>query len=98
MPQQAIIDGFRGKLDFYEWRGIPCCRRWPQFKATVWPQAVIESQNVFKVAARGWLEVSSEVRAAYASMSTNSGYSPRDLFVAMYITNMYRNPISWPLE
>lgn len=33
MPEQAIISAFKGCVDFYEWRGLPCARMWP-----TWPK------------------------------------------------------------
>ncbi|MBA7629677.1 hypothetical protein ES703_37180 [subsurface metagenome] len=30
LPKQSIIDGLKGILDFYLWKGIPCCRKWPR--------------------------------------------------------------------
>ena len=92
MPEESIISGFRGVVDFYEYLGIPCARAWPQFKGTNWPQSVRDTWPTFAAAARGWNTCSDVVRAAYRRQAATTDYSPRDLFVAMYITNMYRLP------
>ena len=30
LPATAVIDGFKGTLDFYAYKGIPVVRRWPR--------------------------------------------------------------------
>lgn len=30
MPSLAIVKGLKGKLDFYEWKGVACVRKWPR--------------------------------------------------------------------
>lgn len=30
LPAEPLIIALRGKLDYYLWRGIPCCRTWPR--------------------------------------------------------------------
>lgn len=30
MPARNIISLFRGQVDFYYWKGLPCARRWPR--------------------------------------------------------------------
>jgi len=47
MPSLEIIHGFRGVLDFYNWRGIVCVRSWP--KKPKWPRspAVMETAIAF---------------------------------------------------
>ena len=32
MPSVAIVNGFKGVLDYYVYRGIPCVRKWPRYK------------------------------------------------------------------
>ncbi|GAH83489.1 unnamed protein product [marine sediment metagenome] len=33
MPEEAIISAFKGVVDFYLWKGIPCARMWPHWPA-----------------------------------------------------------------
>lgn len=33
MPQQSIIDGMKGLVDYYYWKGISVARRWPRYFA-----------------------------------------------------------------
>ena len=30
LPHQAIIDGFKGTIDFYVWKGLSVARKWPR--------------------------------------------------------------------
>ena len=85
LPEEAIISGFKGTLDYYVWNGIPVCRSWPNkgrsnmtaAERAVWP--------VFSDAVHIWNQMSPEVRDAYNAMASGSTLSGRDMATKMYI-------------
>ena len=92
LPEQAIIDGLSGTIDFYLWRGIPCARGWPSKPN---PRGIPEVEahwDAFAYASRLWSQLSSDVQAAYNAQSTNSGLSGRDLMTRGFLAGLYRYP------
>lgn len=89
LPSQAIIDGFKGNIDFYEWRGIPCVRKWPR-KAD--PRGIPEVEAhwaAWSYAAKLWSLLSPDVQAAYNSQSSSGGLSGRDLMTRGFLAGIY---------
>lgn len=85
MPEADIINGFKGVLDYYVYRGIPCVRRWPRYTPRTPTQAEASSQAAFSEAVAEWNNITPYVRSRYASMSSASTLSARDIFIKMYI-------------
>jgi len=92
MPQEAIIDGFKGSLDFYYWMGIPVVRAWPKSPGKLRSPAVEAQWPAFILAAQEWKKLSPIVQDAYRQLATNSGLSGRDMQVRAYLTGLYRYP------
>ncbi len=93
MPHQAIIDGFKGSIDFYYYMGIAVARSWPKSPGKERSPAVMAQWPVFSYASREWANLSPEMQDAYITLATNSGLSGRDMQVRAYLTGLYRYPI-----
>lgn len=92
LPAQAIISGFKGKIDYYEWMGIPVARKWPRSPGKKRAPAVEAQWPVFAYAARLWNLLSPEVQDAYNSMASGSSLSGRDMATKMYINATFIYP------
>jgi len=92
MPERAIIDGFKGTLDFYEYMGIPVARSWPKSPGKRRSPPVAAQWPIFTYAAREWLNLSPIVQQSYRSLATNSGLSGRDMQIRAYLNGLYRYP------
>jgi len=92
LPHQAIIDGLKGKIDFYIWMGIPVARSWPRSPGHDRAHAVEAQWSAFTYASQSWLTVSAEIRQAYLNMATNTGLTGRDMFMRGYISGLYTYP------
>ncbi|MBA7568974.1 hypothetical protein ES708_10711 [subsurface metagenome] len=90
LPSLAIIDGFKGSVDFYVHRGIVCARAWPRSPGHRRAQAVEARWPAFTVASRLWNQLSPEVRQAYGQMSAGLRLSARDIFIKGYLKS------DWP--
>lgn len=93
MPHQAIIDGFKGSVDFYVHRGIPCARSWPKSPGKARSPEVRAQWPLFSYASKEWNNLSQFVRDAYIELATNSGLSGRDMQVRAYLSGLYRYPM-----
>jgi len=97
-PAQHIIDGLKGKLDFYYHDGTACVRTWPRSPGHVRAAAVMAQWEAFSNASRVWDNMSPEIQAAYNHMAGRSRWSGRDLATRSYLTTLYRYPTPWEEE
>ncbi|GAH45056.1 unnamed protein product, partial [marine sediment metagenome] len=80
LPEQAIIDGFKGKLDFYVHNTIPCVRKWPRSPGKRRSPAVEARWPIFAWAAANWDSLSDAMRLAYEETASEVFMTGRDLF------------------
>lgn len=93
MPNEGIIDGFKGAVDFYFYMGIPVARAWPKSPGKNRSEPVKAQWPFFTYASKEWKHLSPAMQAAYNQIATNSGLSGRDMQVRSYLTGLYRYPI-----
>lgn len=93
LPDQAIIDGFKGQVDFYQWKGRAVARKWPRSPGQQRAPSVEAQWPAFTAAAQEWRELSPFVQDAYYAMAQSSGLSGRDLQVRSYMSGLYRYPL-----
>lgn len=85
LPERAIIDGFKGKIDFYLWKDIPCARRWPKKPSMPRSPGVIDGQQLFAHTAQLATQLSPSVIAAFEEMAQEIPLTWKDLFFKAYI-------------
>lgn len=93
LPEQAIISGFKGTIDFYVHDGVPCARKWPRPPSAKRAPAVQAQWPDFIYISKMWLEIPQEMRDAYREMAVGSGLSGRDMFIRSYLSGLYRYPM-----
>lgn len=81
----AIIDGFKGNLDFYVYKGIPCVRRWPRYYGRKPYTAEKANQDAFAYAMKQWRELPAYVRRQYWRMAQSTPYRPQDIYIRTYL-------------
>lgn len=93
LPSGVIISGFKGTVDFYVHRGIPCARAWP--RAPTGPRApgVVAAQLPFTEAVRLWNTLSTDIKEAYNSFATTTNLTGRDWFIRGYISGIFKKPL-----
>jgi len=100
LPEQAIISGFKGVIDFYvnyqscnrevAGEGIPCARKWPRSPGHKRAPAVMAQWSAFSESAKYWSQLSPEIQAPYNKMAESTGLTGRDMFTRGYISGLYR--------
>lgn len=95
LPDQAIIDGFKGTIDFYVHMGVPCCRKWPRKAHYIRSAAETETQIIFAAGVALWPQLSPEIQQAYNDMAVGTTVTGRDMFMRGYIsgTLLYYQPV-----
>jgi hypothetical protein len=92
MPDEGVISGYKGKLDYYFNMGIPCVRKWPRSPGKKRAPAVMAGWASFTYATKEWSNLSPAVQDAYNAMAGDSALSGRDMFERAYLKGLYRNP------
>jgi len=86
LPSLAIISGFKGKIDFYLWMGIPVARKWPRSPGHKRAPAVEAQWADFATASRLWGEMSQELQDAYIESAHGTTLSGRDLAAKAFLS------------
>jgi len=91
MPGTAIINGFKGTLDFYVHCGINCVRSWPRSPGHDRAPAVQAQWTAFAWAASNWNNLTPVIQDAYRQLAQGTNATPRDLFMRSFIngTTLY---------
>ena len=85
----AIIDGFKGTLDFYIHRTLICVRSWPKSPGKIRSEPVMSQWPAWTYASREWSNLSPTVQDAYRQYATSSGLTGRDMFTRSYLRGLY---------
>lgn len=85
LPNKAIIDGFKGVIDFYQWKGIACARRWPRWKPRTPTPIEATNQQHFAYINRLWSSLPANLKDAYNAMAAPSVYTGKDVLVIAYM-------------
>lgn len=85
LPGLAIINGLKGVIDFYVWKGIPCARAWPRSPSMPRSPGVKATWPAFAWASSNWNSLSSVVQDAYNWMAQGTNMTGRDLFTKSFI-------------
>ncbi len=89
LPSTAIIDGFKGSVDFYLWKGLACARRWPRWHARTPTDAERASQVDLAYAARACGALSPHMKAQWRQLATGTRFTWREMFVRAYIRGLW---------
>lgn len=88
MPSQEIIDGLKGVVDFYYWKGIPCARKWPHWAKREPTPDEKAAQDRFAYAARSWKNLPEYVKAAYNNMAASTFNTGREIYMRTYLSGL----------
>ena len=89
MPNQAIIDGFKGIIDFYLWMGIPCARKWPVWRPREPHYAERLNQDDFARVNKAYSSLPLEFITAYRSLAQGTPFTAKDLLVRSFMRGLW---------
>jgi len=92
LPNEDIIRGLKGTVDFYLYMGAAVARSWPRSPGKQRAPAVEAQWLSFTLASKEWHNLSPIVQEAYNDLSVNSGLTGRDMQVRAYLSGLYRYP------
>lgn len=88
MPSQAIIDGFKGVLDFYYWKRIAVARRWPRYFARQPTPAEITNQTDFAYINKLYSTLPSIITDALKNHALGTTQTAKDYLVRAYLKGL----------
>lgn len=74
---------FKGGLDFYFWKGIPCVRLWPKLYSGIISKSQTASYTAFAQIGHMKSLVPPEVRAAYKTWAVGTTWIWTDIFTSV---------------
>ncbi len=89
MPSRVIIDGFKGKVDFYLWKGIPVARKWPIWRPRDPTPDELANQTDFKLINQIASTLPAEIIEAYREMAVSTPFTWKDLLVRGYMRGLW---------
>jgi len=89
LPSLDIIHGFRGVLDFYLWKGIPCVRKWPVNPKSHHSEATKAAAVIFGAVSKAYSLLGTVPLAAYVEDAKAQPRTPRDIYMAAAFGNLH---------
>ncbi len=89
MPSQAIIDGFKGVIDFYLWMGIPVARKWPVYKVRQPHYEEWLNQQDFKRINQAAPFLPVKIITAYEQLAQGTPFTWKDLLVRTFMRGLW---------
>lgn len=84
MPSLATVQTLKGSLDFYLWKGIPVCRRWPRPPAHQRNAAVRTTAARFAYINNQVKVISPGIIEAYKDIPFGHGWTWKDFMVSFW--------------
>lgn len=85
LPSREIIDGFKGVIDFYLWKGLPCARKWPFWRPRDPTAPEKAAQDAFGYCNAMASTLPPYVIEQYRKMAASSQCSWKDIYVRGYL-------------
>jgi len=92
LPERQVIDGFKGIIDFYLWKGLPCARKWPVWHKRKPSAAELANQTLFAAIVLSWNDLDQVTRQTYRDLAQGTGLTGRDVYVRGCMKGLYRYP------
>ena len=97
LPSMEIIRGFKGRIDFYLWKRLPCARAWPRYRQERTTPASKAAAATFGQILKNYSLMAPTVRAFFVQDAQDQPRTPRDLYVSAALGHLHRRtPIVTP--
>lgn len=81
LPSIDIIRGFKGILDFYTWKGLPCVRAWPKYRPARQTEASLTAALLFGAIIKAYSLLGDGALEAYRLDAADQPRTARDIMV-----------------
>lgn len=94
LPAESIIRGFKGILDFYLWRGLPCVRAWPRYRPARQTDASKAAALLFGAIIKAYSLLGDVPLEAYRADAADHNRTARDIMVSGVYGNLHEASMS----
>jgi len=94
LPAIEVIRGFKGVVDFYLWRGLPCARAWPRFSRTRWTAPSRASAALFGLIIKAYSLLGATPKAAFDDDAADQPRTGRDIYVSAVLGHLHEASMS----
>jgi len=94
LPSLSIIHGFRGILDFYLWKGIPCVRKWPVTPKSHLTKGTMTAAKTFGAIIKAYALVDTITRDAFTEDAQDHPRTARDIYVSATLGKLHKASMS----
>jgi len=94
LPSIEIIRGFKGILDFYLWKGLPCVRAWPRWRPARQSNASRNAALLFGAVIKAFSLTHNAVLQQLELEATGIPRTPRDIYVSGIYGNLHEASMS----
>ena len=89
LPSLDIIRGFRGCIDYYLWKGVPCARSWPRFRPENWGAPSRAAAELFGAVVTAWSLTGSTPKSLYNTDARDQPRTARDIYVSAVLGHLH---------
>lgn len=82
LPSIDIIHGFKGILDFYLWKGLPCVRSWPRMSKAKQTEGTKAAAALFGRISTDYRTLAPLVLQAFQEAAKDQPRTARDLYIS----------------
>lgn len=94
LPSIEIIRGFKGILDFYLWRGLPCARAWPRYRPARQTDPSKAAALLFGAIVKAYSLLGDAPLEAYRADAADQPRTARDIMVSGVYGNLHEASMS----
>jgi len=94
LPSIEIIRGFKGILDYYLWKGLPCVRAWPTYRPARQTDASLAAALLFGAIIKAFNLTHGAVLEQLHLEATGIPRTPRDIYVSGVYGNLHEASMS----
>ena len=88
LPDQKVIDGWKGTVDFYLWMGIACARKWPHYPHREPYPDELANQQAFAYINQQASQLPQYIIDEAKRMATGTDFTWKDLIVRAYMSGI----------
>lgn len=94
LPSLEIIRGFKGIIDFYVHRGVPCARAWPRYMPARRTDASKAAATLFGAIITAYRLLAPDALAFFQEDSLDQPRTPRDIYVSAVLGHLHEASMS----